>query len=82
MPEITEDAMPEISTTTSEESYTTGPTARIAEISDSTLRSWEKFGLIPPPRRSSDGRRQYTKLEVARIRALAARRREADPRRK
>jgi DNA-binding transcriptional MerR regulator len=60
-------------------SYTIGATARMAGVSDSTLRAWERCGLIPTPGRSSDGRRQYSELDVARIRDLARRRREADP---
>jgi DNA-binding transcriptional MerR regulator len=64
----------------STKSYTIGPTARRAQISDPTLRSWEREGLIPAPDRSSDGRRQFSELQVEFICDLARRRREENRR--
>lgn len=63
----------------STKTQTIGPTLKQAKISGSTLRSWEKLGLVPTPDRSSDGRRQYTEAQVAFICAFAQRRREEDP---
>jgi DNA-binding transcriptional MerR regulator len=46
---------------------TIGAVMKMADLSASTLRVWELRGLIPPPARSGDGRRQYRPEDVVRI---------------
>jgi DNA-binding transcriptional MerR regulator len=57
------------------QTFTIGPVTTLTDTSPSTLRQWERDGLIPKPARSADGRRQYTPEEIGLIRDIARQRR-------
>jgi DNA-binding transcriptional MerR regulator len=61
-----------IATAAETELISAGPVARELEIAVETLRLWERTGKIPVARRSTDGRRLYTREEVEAIRAIRA----------
>ncbi len=57
----------------------TGPVARELGVAVETLRLWERTGKIAVARRTSDGRRLYTREDVDRIRRERAARLAGSP---
>src|SRR2546428_13535685 len=49
---------------------TIGQVASAADVNVQTIRSYERRGLVPTPRRTASGYRQYTDDAVARLRFI------------
>src|SRR5712691_6112805 len=49
---------------------TIGPVANAADVNVQTIRYYERRGLVPTPRRTRSGYRQYTDDAVARLRFI------------
>ncbi|MEV5753422.1 MerR family transcriptional regulator [Actinoallomurus sp. NPDC052308] len=47
-----------------------GDAAAAAGTTPRALRFYEQNGLLPPPRRTATGQREYTEWEVARVRVI------------
>ena len=48
-------------------SYIISRVAEMLNISDKSLRSWEKQGFIPKPERRPTGRREYSDVDIKAI---------------
>lgn len=48
-----------------------GQASRASGVSERMIRHYEKIGLIPPPRRRDSGYRDYSEVEVHRLRFVA-----------
>lgn len=48
-----------------------GQLAEVTGVSASSIRFYEKHGLIPPPRREENGYRDYPEAMISRIRTIA-----------
>lgn len=47
-----------------------GELARVADVSTSRIRFYEKHGLIPPPTRLENGYREYPEAMISRLRTI------------
>lgn len=47
-----------------------GELAKIADVSTSRIRFYEKHGLIPPPYRLENGYREYPEAVISRLRTI------------
>jgi DNA-binding transcriptional MerR regulator len=47
-----------------------GQLAQLSGVSTDTLRHYERLGLLPPPRRSRNGYREYPREALARVRLV------------
>lgn len=56
--------------------YSIGEVAKMMKVSDESLRSWEKKGLIPKPGRRPTNHREYTDYDIKAIEDFLSKRKQ------